>query len=153
MIFLREITDEDLELTMAWRSNPLIYRWSFLQKESLSWEEHYEWNKSRNKDARQFLIILVEECHMRRVGLVTISQFDSWCPAVGYLVGEVKLWGKGVGKEAVNQCLNWVKQQGKEYCSSTIKDDNERSIRLIKSLGFERAGHAREGESWYLKKL
>ncbi len=68
-------------------------------------------------------------------------------------MGESQLWGEGVGQEAVKQAVDWLKQRGKEYCSSTILDDNERSIRLIKSLGFECAGHAREGESWYLKKL
>lgn len=85
--------------------------------------------------------------------MVTIGQMEHWSPEIGYYIGEVSLWGKGIGKEAVKLALDYLHQNGKEYCHTTILDNNERSIRLVKSLGFEYLGPAREGESWYQKKL
>lgn len=153
MIFLRNAHESDLPLIMAWRSNPLCYQGFYTQKQPLSWEEHINWWKSRNKDWREFLIVLVEGTHVRDIGIVTIGQLDHWSPEVGYVIGEVSLWGKGFGKEAVRLACDWLRMMGKEYCHTTIKDKNLRSIRLIKNLGFKRLGKAREGESWYQKKL
>lgn len=149
MIFLRNATEADLPLIMAWRSNPLSYQGFYSQKQPLTWEEHINWWQSRNKDWREFLIVLVDGTHTRDIGVVTIGQLCHWSPEIGYFIGEVSLWGKGYGKEAVKQAMDWLKIYGKEYCHTTIKDDNKRSISLIKSLGFERLGKAREGESWY----
>ena len=99
------------------------------------------------------MIVLAEGIVMREVGIVTIGQLDHWSPEIGYYIGEVSLWGKGFGKEAVSLALDWLKEHGKEYCHTTIMDDNERSIQLIKSLRFEYLGKAREGESWYQRRL
>ena len=85
--------------------------------------------------------------------MVNIGQLDHWSPEIGYFVGEVSLWGKGVGKEAVRQSLGWLKEYGKEYAHTTILDNNTVSIKLIESLGFKKFGKARECESWYQKKL
>jgi len=153
MLFLRYANESDLPLIMAWRSNPLCYAGFYQQKKPLRWEEHYSWWHSRNKDWREFMIVLAEGIVMREVGIVTIGQLDHWSPEIGYYIGEVSLWGKGFGKEAVSLALDWLKEHGKEYCHTTIMDDNERSIQLIKSLRFEYLGKAREGESWYQRRL
>ena len=152
MIFLRLMNEGDLPLIMAWRSNPLIYQGFFSQKEPLRWEEHKNWWASR-KNWREFIIVLVEDTEMRDVGVVTIGQLDHWSPEVGYFVGNPSDWGKGYGKEGVKLALEWLKKHGKEYAHTTILDNNTRSIRLIESLGFKKLGKAREGESWYQKRL
>jgi len=138
---------------MAWRSNPLIFQGFYSQKEPLTWEEHIEWWHSRNQDWRMFIICLKEETDIREIGLVSIGQLDHWSPEIGYFIGEISLWGKGYGGEAVKLACEWLKTKGKQYTHTTILDNNERSIRLIKSLGFEYLGKARKEESWYQKKL
>jgi len=153
MIFIRDATLADRVLVMAWRSNPLVYAGFYQQKTPLKWEEHKNWWAGRNQDWREFIIVLVEGTEMRDVGVVTISQLDHWSPEVGYFIGEVSLWGKGIGREAVSLALDWIKRYNKEYCHTTILDNNLRSIGLIKSLGFKKLGEAREGESWYQRKL
>ena len=40
---LREATDDDLEIMLAWRLNPLVFRGFYLQSEPLEWDEHYTW--------------------------------------------------------------------------------------------------------------
>lgn len=149
MISLCEATQNDWELMIAWRSDPDIYQGFYTQKKPLVWEEHVSWIKSRNKDWRTFIIIYDD----RRVGTVTIGQLDHWSPEIGYYVGEKSLWRKGVGRAAVSLGLEYIRNYGREYVHTTILDSNERSIKLIKGLGFERLGPARPGESWYHVKL
>ena len=153
MIHLRIAHEGDLPLIMAWRNQEKVYQGFYTQKEPLRWEEHKNWWASRNKDWREFIIVLIENTEMRDVGVVTIGQLDHWSPEIGYFIGEVSLWGSGLGKQAVFLGLEWLKQQGKEYARTTILDNNTRSIKLAKSLGFKRLGKARVGESWYQLKI
>ena len=148
-IYLRELLEQDYELIMAWRSDPDIYQGFYTQNKPLTWEEHINWIKSRNKDWRTFIIIYEDI----RVGVVTIGQLDHWCPETGFYVGEKIFWGRGIGKEAVRLGLEYIKNYGREYVHTTVLNSNERSIRLLKSLGFECIGEARKGESWYREKL
>ena len=114
------------------------------------------------KDWKNFIIIYEKkvqvedfgfEVEERRIGGLTIGQLDHWSPEIGYYIGEKSLWGKGIGKEVVKAAMEWIKEYGRDYTHTTVKDDNERSIRLLTSLGFERLGPARPGESWYQKKI
>jgi RimJ/RimL family protein N-acetyltransferase len=149
ILSLEEATEDDLPLLMAWRSNPLVYQGFYQQKDSLTWEEHIEWWKSRNRDWRTFIIIYGN----RPVGVITIGQLDHWSPEIGYYIGEVSLWGKGLGREAVRLALNWLRKYGKSYCHTTVLNNNKRSIKLLKSFGFKYFGKARKGESWYQVEL
>ena len=147
-VLLREAIDNDLDLMFLWRNDPEIYQSFYTQDKKLTWDEHISWWKSRNKDWRTFVIIH----NLRPVGIVTIGQLDHWCPELGYYIDRL-FWDKGIGKEAVKKGLEYIKKYGREYAHTTILDINERSIRLVKSLGFKYLGTAREGESWYQKKL
>jgi RimJ/RimL family protein N-acetyltransferase len=151
MLYLREIKDDDLELTMAWRN--LTYQNAYYsQKSHINWQEHYAWNKSR-KNWKTFIAVFVEDTIERRVGVVTIGQLDHWSPEIGYYVGETTLWGKGVGKGIVTLGLNWLVRNGYKHVHTTVLETNERSLRLLKSLGFEVMGKAREGEVWLMRSI
>ena len=92
MITLRQATQDDLRLMLAWRNNPQVYQGIYnqsVENRKLTWEEHTNWFASRNKDWRTFII----EYNGEPVGVVTIGQLDHWCPEIGYYVGEVSLWG------------------------------------------------------------
>ena len=142
-------TPDDMELVLAWRNNPDIYKGFYTQKKPIEWLEHFTWWFNRNKDWREFIII--EKC--RKIGVVSIGQLDHWSPEIGYFIGETSLWGKGYGKQAVELTLDWLRKYGKEYCHTTVLKDNARSLQLLKSLGFEILGEAREGEVWITKRL
>lgn len=158
-ISLREAQYADLPLMMAWRSNPLVYEGFYQQTEPLKWEEHYNWFSSRNQDWRTLIIeygnprsseetTLITEIQ-RPVGVVTIGQLDNWSPEVGYYVGEISLWGKGIARASVELAIDSYVRPIWKYCHTTVLDSNERSIRLLKSLGFKYACPARKGESRY----
>ena len=146
---LEVATKEDLPLIMAWRSSPLVYEGFYSQNAPLVWDEHVRWFRSRNRDWRTFII----HYNDRPVGILNIGQLDHWSPELGYAIGEVTLWGKGVGRQAVKLALDWLKDYGKQYCHTTVLKKNERSVRLLKSLGFDYMAEAREGEIWMSRKL
>jgi len=147
--YLRPTEKSDYPLIMSWRSNPLVFQGFYRQTEPLKWEEHIAWIKSRNQDWRNFIIMYED----RPVGGVTIGQLDHWEPEVGYYIGEVSLWGKGIGREAVKLALDYIKNYGREHCHTTVLESNERSIRLLESLGFKKNGEARKGEIWMKAEL
>lgn len=153
MLFLRRAVEEDLHLIFKWRNQKQVYEGFYTQTQPLSWQEHVEWWHSRNKDWREFIICLKEKTDIREIGVVTVGQLDHWSPEIGYFIGEISLWGKGYGTKAIRQVLSWLKNIGKEYVHTTALDKNERSLKLLKKLGFYCLGPARQGESWYQRRL
>lgn len=139
---------------MAWRSNPLVYSGFYCQKSPLVWEEHVKWFRSRNSDWRTFLVLY----EGRPVGVVNLGQLDHWNPEIGYYNGEVSLWGKGIGTEAVRLGLEWLKTYSLSHSHvvsvhTTILDKNIRSVKIAKKLGFMKGMKAREDESYWQRKL
>jgi len=100
-------------------------------------------------------MVVLQKHGMEKVyhlGILNIGQMDHWSPEIGYALYP-GYWGKGYGKEAVKQALDYLKCQGKDYCHTTVLETNERSLRLLKSLGFEITDKAREGEVWLTKRI
>ena len=133
---------------LAWRSNPAVYEGFYQQTKPLKWEEHIKWLASRNQDWRTFII---ETDH--KIGVVTIGQLDHWCPEIGYYIGEVSAWRNGYGSQAVSLALQWLRDNGYEYCHTTVLNKNRGSLRLLQNMGFTILGNAREREVWLQKKL
>jgi len=80
---------------------------------------------------------------------VYIGQLDNWKPEVGIVVGEVSLWGQGVGKKALILSIEWLKTNGYQACHTSILKDNERTIKMFESVGFNLIGDARVDELEY----
>lgn len=154
-LILREAQYSDLSLMMAWRSHPLVYKGFYTQQRPLEWFEHCRWFDARNQDWRTFIVF--EECG-RPVGVVTIGQLDHWSPEIGYYIGEISLWGKGVGTRAVELGIEWVRGYAKDHTHAThihttIKDDNIASQKIMKKLGFKKGMEARKGEHYWQRRL
>ena len=156
-ILLRELTQEDWELMLAWRNDEQISMGFYNNLKLVTWEELVEQILTGNKKlngTKNFVVILERNEVKRRVGIVTIEQLEHWGPELGYYIGEKPLWGKGIGKEAVKIATEYIKKCGRDYARVTILHNNTRSIRLVKSLGFKYMGFNKSGEKgWYQKKL
>ena len=164
-LILKEATYQDLPLMMAWRSNELVYRGFYKQQCPLNWDEHLAWFESRNSDWRTFIVLFKDWANGwswapldRPIGVVTIGQLDHWNPEMGYYIGEISLWGKGVGTEAVRLGIEWVRGYASNYTHvthihTTIKDDNVGSIKIVKKLGFKKGMEARKGEHYWVRPL
>lgn len=136
-ILLRNMTGTDLALVKAWRSHPDIFKNYFMQQAPLTWEEHLAWWHSRNENERDFIIVAIEETHSRDIGVVNITQLDNDIPEISFTVGEISLWGKGIGKKAVELLCQWLKDKNYKRVQAKAVSNNFRSINLLKSLGFQ----------------
>lgn len=153
-VSLREATFADLELVMAWRSHPDVYRYFFLQREqgALKWEGHLRFWETRS-NRKDWIILLREDGISRAVGMVYAFNLDEETPRLGIYVGEVTLWGKGVGRDAIRLASLWLQEQGYAKCWAGIIDGNGASMRIFEANGFRRTGPARDGEWTYVKDL
>ena len=148
-ILLREITNGDMAIVLSWRNNPLVYagfyNQGYMKRGPIPWEEHLAWWESRHNWQRW--IIQLNDGHTTRdVGCIQISHLDGWNPELGIYIGDIGLWGKGVGKQALLMSLEWLREQNYKYANATILKSNERSLKLFRSVGFEVVGPAREAE-------
>ena len=149
-VLLREArnTESDAVLVLAWRSIPDVYHGLYTQSREnrpLTWSEHWKWWKSRHT-WRIFIIQVNDGETTRDVGYLNIAQLDHWRPEFGIAVSEVALWGQGVAKQALLLGIEWLKEHGYRRVHTSIPKNNERAIRLFKSVGFLVIGDAREDE-------
>ena len=138
---IRIATDDDLELLMAWRSNELVYKYFAAQKKPLTWQEHINFWRLR-KNRQDWIIYYLG----RKVGSVNATFLDTDCPEIGILIGELTLWGSGVGGKAVSLVLEWLKENNYKMAQAIIMPENTASRRLFEKLCFSESneGSARK---------
>ena len=158
MITLRPATEADLPLMFKWRNQPEVYEGFYQQTRPLTWGEHHNWWYSRPSSWMTFILERMPETkeekgRVKDIGVINIGQMEHWSPELGWYMGDLNEWRKGYMKEALIQVMKFLKERGYEYCHTTIKMDNERSLHLAYRLGFEMLGGAREGEFWLTRNL
>lgn len=134
---IRKMRMKDLEIVMAWRSNPDLYIFFEVQKKPLTWDEHYNfWFNRKNRE--DYIIEYNDNGHWRKVGNLNLSLLNREYPELGILVGEVTLHGKGVGSKAVALGLKRLKKLGHTKSAASIHQDNKRSQKLFEKFGFKK---------------
>lgn len=133
-VTLRPLSPSDLDLVLAWRSNPKIYEHFEEQDSPIDWETHLTWYASRPPNQIDLMI-----CYQgRRVGIVNVDSDGD----VSIYVGEVALWDNGIAKAALQQLIERVDRK----LTARVHESNERSRALFESVGFELV--CRDGE-WH----
>ncbi len=150
---LRDITDSDKVLVLAWRSNPLIYQGfyeqGYLGKGSFAWETHTRWWNSLDNTWKRWIIQFAG----RDIGCIWVLKLDKDTPEIGVFIGETTLQGRGIGRNSLDLVLDWLRNRRyPQVCAKMLKN-NDKSIRLFESLAFRYSGDAREGEWIYEKGL
>ena len=138
-IYITPMKKEDLELVLAWRSNPKIYKNSREQSEPLDWENHVSWYESRDPDRHDFVI----HYQGRRVGVVSISETDE----ISIYLGDFSAHGKGIATAA----LSWICDRFKHRVPlvAQIHQDNTSSVRLFEKCGFQQQERDSEWKEYY----
>ena len=148
----RPVTEGDLELLMAWRSHPKVYKNLYGQDGPLNWEDHLSWWEQRS-NRRDYIITINDGKRWRDVGVVALSGLNTDRPAVGVWVGEVTLWGKGIATEAVEFAVDWLRDQGYSVATAEISEENTSSQRVFEKAGFSRKKRVGENRIEYEQKL
>ena len=143
MLNIRQADNSDIDFYFKVRCDPQVYQGFWSHRSPGTYQEHCNWWYSRNQDWRKFII----ELDSKPIGILNIGQLDHWSPEIGYAVLP-EYQGNGYGTEAVKMALNWLKERLYKHCHTTVLKTNERSLNLLKSLGFKITMDAREDEYW-----
>lgn len=125
-VHMSPISREDLELILAWRSHPKIYRHFRNQTEPLTWSEHLSWFESRDSTQKDFLI----HYGGRRVGVVGLNTSSE----ITIYIGDFSAQGEGVATAAIN----WLKNRfnNRTPLFAEVHAENESSQNLFRTCGF-----------------
>jgi RimJ/RimL family protein N-acetyltransferase len=126
-------TNTDIELLYYWRQNPLIFKNFYLQQAPLKWQEHLEfW---RTKKSRVDWIIY----HLGRpIGSVYFKLLDRENLDIGIYIGDISLWGQGIGAKVLILAIEWAKNNQYARIFALVKSDNIGSLRMFAKLGFNK---------------
>lgn len=128
-IHVSALRSEDLELILAWRSNPEVYQYFRRQSGPLDWDEHVAWYDSRDSKRYDFVV----HFDGRRVGSVNITAEDE----VGIYVGDFSARGRGVATNV----LRWAcdRFEDRAPLKAEVHVDNDASKRLFEGCGFQKS--------------
>ena len=141
IVNLREITYEDLSIMLAWAWIPEIWKYMPTSREGerLLWEEHLKWFRSR-KNRIDWLVILNNLdgpiSSKRPVGEIHVCDDESGIPEIGMYLGEVGIWGKGVGGLALGLAIDQLVILNYGKVRAQIHPENVISKALFMKKGF-----------------
>ena len=153
IVSLRPIREEDLPLLLAWSYISPV--WEYLptsrKGEELTWEQHNKWFYYKRGTRLDWMVIVEEKYERPRpTGVVHVVDIDKLYPEIGLYIGEMRLWEKGIGKDALRLGIREMERYSHVGgLHAVIHPENKRSIRLFTSLGFKRIGESRKEQSLY----
>ena len=128
LINISPLKRDDLELVLAWRSNPEIYRHFRQQDNPLEWEEHVRWFKSRPSERYDFIIHYDD----RRVGVISLDASDK----VSIYIGDFSARNQGIATAVLDWLCNRFDDRTPLFAE--IHEANEASQRLFVRCRFQK---------------
>ncbi len=142
-LHFRNIKEDDLEMILAWRTNPEVTRYMFTDPD-LSLENQRRWFERIAADqSRLDWIINADGEDVGLVSLVHIDTVNRRCD-VGHYLGAPNARGKGIGKAVELNILAYVFETLKlnKFCAEVLAF-NEKAIRLHQKCGSKIEGRRR----------
>ena len=143
---LRPIDDEDAELIVAWRNNPLV-RTNFIFQEPFTVPMHQQWMQTQVRTGKVAQFIIEESRFGGPVGSTFIRDIEvsHRKGEFGIFIGEDRARGLGVGTRATRLILDHAfsaLELNKVFLR--VLEDNEAAIRSYEKVGFVREAYLRE---------
>ena len=133
-LYLRESTEEDMDLLYEWANDPVVRRNAF-HTEAIPYETHVKWFRQmlENKTVHQYILCRAEE----PVGQIRLNIEDG-TGLIDYSVAP-KQRGKGLGAVL----LELVKEKAGETETVTrlmgqVKNENIASVRTFEKCGYQK---------------
>lgn len=145
IILLRAVEQEDLELLYAWENDRGLWDVSttiapfskYLLKKYIE-NAHLD-----IYEAKQLRLMIVSKVNNKTIGAVDLFDFEPYHgrAGIGILVYDKTDRGKGYAREAVNLIIGYAfNTLGLRQLFCNITPENNTSMKLFQSLGFEIAG-------------
>jgi RimJ/RimL family protein N-acetyltransferase len=155
-VCLAPVTSDDALLVHRWKNDEELQQLSSdrFVPESLDQTEARltRWIASDPNQILHFAIRLVDAPKM--IGFCHLAQIDreSQSCKLGIVLGDRRLWGQGLGAEAVRLLVANAFEQQLTRVAAEVYASNTRSIHMLERVGFEREGElrrsVRRGLSW-----
>lgn len=138
---LRHMRANDLEKVLAWRNHFDVRRYMYTQHQ-ITFEEHSQWFARASQDSKKHLLIF--EVERTPLGFINIHEIGA---------GGIADWGfyvapnspKGTGKALGIAALKYAFEDiGLHKLCGKVLENNERSMKFHKSLGFKEEGVLRQ---------
>lgn len=148
MVYLREITESDLEIINTFRNKrelvgSLVTPFRYINMETDDkWFKGYQ--NSRNNNIR--CVICLEE-NDKIVGVIYLLNIDwiSRSADFGIFVGEPNLRGKGIGKKATKEMLkHGFYDMNLNRIQLKVLENNRHALNLYSKIGFKEEGLLRK---------
>lgn len=147
-VMLIPVKETDLPLLLAWRQNPIVM--AHFVDGFESWERHLTWFYGLRREIKESFLIILDQ---RPVGEVHLN-FEPGPIAVGIYIGDVTLWGKGVGSRAIEGVLAMLRERGyRGGVTAGVHPRNRRSQRMFEKVGFQFRTLKEDGYFEYSKDL
>ncbi len=145
MLIIRNATETDLPQMLEIYNEIIATTTAVFQYDPHTLEMRNEWFQTKQQQG--FPVFVTEENNII-IGFSTIGSFRNW-QAYKYSVENsvyVKAGyrGKGIGKLLLQPLIDAAKQMKMHTIMAGIVADNESSLRLHKSFGFEEVAHFKE---------
>lgn len=147
-VTLRPLEMDDIETLYTWECDIELAIWSgWTPVVSLTaFRQKYE---QRIANPERDLTMLAIQFEDRIVGFVQLAAIDTYekRALVGLVIGEKKLWGQGIGSTALRLLLDYAfTVRGLERIAAEVYGFNQRSMRLMERVGFQKEGVLRQYE-------
>ncbi len=138
-IFLREMHETDIsEKFISWLSDSEINRFLEVRHNPPDLESQKAYvMECKISSTKAYLGIFLQNETL--IGSVTLNSYETKVE-IGLMIGEKSLQGKGIGTEVIKTISHWAREQGFMEITAGYLQENERSARLFKSLGFQIIG-------------
>ena len=147
-VTLRPLEFDDIDTLYGWETDVELAIWSgwIPQLSRAAFRHKYE---QRITEPEKDLVMLGIEYEGQLVGYVQLALIDDdeRRAAVGILVGEKNMWGRGIGKTALRILLDYAfTVRNLERVYAEVYGFNQRSLRLMERVGFQKEGVLRQHE-------
>jgi [ribosomal protein S5]-alanine N-acetyltransferase len=135
-LILREMSEEDTNDIVEWRSNPDVYKF-FKSPHQITIQEHENWfNDVYKKQDNRYDLICIEKQTRRKIGVFGII-IDENKVEINYLLSP-NAQHKGYATEAIKELIAFSKEfWNVNTVIAEIHRLNTRSIDIVKKLGFD----------------
>ena len=144
-VLLRPLTEADWPILLRWNSDPeVLYYLEGDHVERYSPNEVQEIYRSVSQHAICFVIEHdgepVGDCWLQEMNLDRVKErypgLD--CRRIDIVIGDTRLWGRGLGGEAVRLLTDFAfdAQSADAVFACGVGDYNERSLRMFRRAGF-----------------
>lgn len=144
---LRALKRSDIDSLLRWFDDPEVIQYvNFHLPMTEMAEEKYIENVATSSSDVVFIIEALDDDNrpIGTMGLHGINPKDQNC-FIGIGIGEKSHWGKGYGTEATQLIIEYgFHQLNLHRIWASVLAYNERSLRMLKTLGFQEEGRQRE---------